>query len=720
MANNNVPHARVGGTGLPFTDTAEDLLDEDTLTILFDCCEEYGGVAGDQGSLLAGGAPWHGLLGRGEDEDDNMAVLYTTATVTSKEPAAPALYPQFALQPSSATSSTLSGLQHNQTHYGHSEIPPRQFTSKDNHMHARQVSHALHPQTQGEQAQGALRCKCEDETCGSRSQAVERPVSAEETATSHVTAYMDAPARCGMTRGWDGHNTPLLQHPRHSFSSPTSNSLAAPASGSPPAGAFPAKCRSGCGQQRWHSVTHATSFATNSSAVTSGTDDCEGTEASTLNLCATFAPFSSSARRRSMPRRDDYEEDEDDAGKNSNVTDKSRRGDKRTKRARRILRLHNPDDVDLVVRAEQEDSPESKQEAYLAILTKAAMLSRQGASSVDAILHSFTDGNRRGRAIPQACEDLIKRAMESVRQRSKPLPPPGAPEHTAIESGKFQCTSCPKQYDTLQGVRLHVRNHHLMEKLWHCFAEGCENVSFVRLTDLRIHVIRVHSPTSPFPCKVPSCRQKLPRYSGLRSHITQAHAGLVACISEIAGLANDDEDGMDNGQSCDEAESEEYITLPSLRSAAGAAASTTKESTGRTYVGPEPASSASTSTWTPLAHFGSSGSPTPPLTVHSRTSSPRNSAACSGSGGSVTLPMETSAYRRSSTQSTECAWPMTSSHCLAASAPGDCNSYAGAHQSKPVTQVEQQEYGRSLGSAGSWVDGASTASSVRGHALGTL
>ena len=81
-----------------------------------------------------------------------------------------------------------------------------------------------------------------------------------------------------------------------------------------------------------------------------------------------------------------------------------------------------------------------------------------------------------------------------------------------------------------------MRNYHLVDKQWQCLARGCETAAFVRLADLRMHVVRAHSPTRPFPCRVPSCRKKLASHSELRRHIIQVHADLVLSLRrEVEG-----------------------------------------------------------------------------------------------------------------------------------------------------------------------------------------
>jgi hypothetical protein len=46
---------------------------------------------------------------------------------------------------------------------------------------------------------------------------------------------------------------------------------------------------------------------------------------------------------------------------------------------------------------------------------------------------------------------------------------------------KFACQECPKEYGTAEGLRLHIRNHHDIDKKWMCHDPACmEERRFVR------------------------------------------------------------------------------------------------------------------------------------------------------------------------------------------------------------------------------------------------
>ena len=91
----------------------------------------------------------------------------------------------------------------------------------------------------------------------------------------------------------------------------------------------------------------------------------------------------------------------------------------------------------------------------------------------------------------------------------------------------LQCKRCGRRYGTLEGLRLHMRNHHDVDKRWRCIVPGCTINAFARLTDLRLHLIRMHSPVRPFPCRVPTCPNQFAGHSELRRHIVKVHMDLV-------------------------------------------------------------------------------------------------------------------------------------------------------------------------------------------------
>jgi len=157
------------------------------------------------------------------------------------------------------------------------------------------------------------------------------------------------------------------------------------------------------------------------------------------------------------------------------------RAHREPKRVRNLLLPTHPDDVALVRCAVTDDGMEAKTLLFPRILAEAKTLLRSGKKSADALLEAFTGGNKHGRAITRACEDMIEQARQARPQKK-----PGAASLGRMVSGKFRCASCPKKYGTLEGLRLHARNYHSMDKPWRCLAEGCDDVSFVRIADLRM------------------------------------------------------------------------------------------------------------------------------------------------------------------------------------------------------------------------------------------
>lgn len=101
----------------------------------------------------------------------------------------------------------------------------------------------------------------------------------------------------------------------------------------------------------------------------------------------------------------------------------------------------------------------------------------------------------------------------------------------------FTCTTpgCQKVYQTAEGLRLHIRNHHEIDKRWLCLADGCGR-AFVRQSDLRMHVIRMHSDVRPFPCGAKDCGKAFACHSELRRHICASHKAESDDLLKLAKL----------------------------------------------------------------------------------------------------------------------------------------------------------------------------------------
>lgn len=96
--------------------------------------------------------------------------------------------------------------------------------------------------------------------------------------------------------------------------------------------------------------------------------------------------------------------------------------------------------------------------------------------------------------------------------------------HSRGGSTNFCCPSvgCGKRYATAEGLRLHTRNHHQVNKTWKCMAEKCD-ISFVRKSDLQMHIIRMHSKERPYPCTQQNCSKSFACHSELRRHLLKIH-----------------------------------------------------------------------------------------------------------------------------------------------------------------------------------------------------
>lgn len=198
------------------------------------------------------------------------------------------------------------------------------------------------------------------------------------------------------------------------------------------------------------------------------------------------------------------------------------------------------EDQEIVRLAMMEDQDEYKMQAFPGLLAscRARIEAAKGDKSaiVDALLDGFTQGNKQGRAIPKACTALIRDAAEVVQQTRNKSKEDGTarklkPSDVERDGDHFPCPQCDKIYTTLEGLRLHDRNHHQVDKQWSCRAEGCKEHAFVRAADLRMHVVRMHSPVRPFPCRVPGCSKQYAAHSELRRHILVHHEDIVEVLA---------------------------------------------------------------------------------------------------------------------------------------------------------------------------------------------
>jgi hypothetical protein len=193
-----------------------------------------------------------------------------------------------------------------------------------------------------------------------------------------------------------------------------------------------------------------------------------------------------------------------------------------------------------------EDADESKQRAFPAIEHMARYAAKLGqGDAITCLVEAFTEGKRHGRPLPMSCEELLQRATAEVAASRKRQRVKGSAvaamksEPAANGQSSFACSDCPKVYSTAEGLRLHIRNHHEVDKRWICHAASCcTERAFVRQADLRMHIIRVHSPVRPFPCRVPGCDKAFSANNELRRHIATLHMPLAERLyAEGKGMA---------------------------------------------------------------------------------------------------------------------------------------------------------------------------------------
>lgn len=215
-----------------------------------------------------------------------------------------------------------------------------------------------------------------------------------------------------------------------------------------------------------------------------------------------------------------------------------------------LLTSFGPSDMALISRQSSEETEEAKARAWpriweTAVRAATASGACDEASAVVALLSAFTENGKVGREIPSACVDLLTRATECVaaarkeqrgKQSSLFASSGDAPQSSSSfrpevdAQGKYPCGRCEKIYSTSEGLRLHNRNHHDIDKKWVCAAPQCEGErrkSFARQADLKMHVIRVHSPVRPFPCRLEGCTKSFACFSELRRHLANLHGDVV-------------------------------------------------------------------------------------------------------------------------------------------------------------------------------------------------
>jgi len=211
-----------------------------------------------------------------------------------------------------------------------------------------------------------------------------------------------------------------------------------------------------------------------------------------------------------------------------------------------VVPLRDADVNDEFVKAALlEDSKENKMEMFPKLLAKAkSILQAKGSDdesvAVNALLSAFTNDDKTGRPLPRACQELLKQATDEVaaaRQRQRESKTHRRSLLQSQVNAIFICSAanCNKRYTTAEGLRLHIRNHHEVDKKWTCHAPDCTTErAFVRQADLRMHLIRMHSPVRPFPCRDPNCNKTFACHSELRRHIGSEHRELVlSLIKEV-------------------------------------------------------------------------------------------------------------------------------------------------------------------------------------------
>ena len=106
-----------------------------------------------------------------------------------------------------------------------------------------------------------------------------------------------------------------------------------------------------------------------------------------------------------------------------------------------------------------------------------------------------------------------------------------------------QCAECGKIYQTREGLRLHIRNIHIVDKKHQC--TECDR-AFVRAGDLRLHILRMHGTAQdrPFPCshdnchKTFACKSELVRHEKTHSKKRPSRGG----ASESSGATSSGEE----------------------------------------------------------------------------------------------------------------------------------------------------------------------------------
>lgn len=288
-------------------------------------------------------------------------------------------------------------------------------------------------------------------------------------------------------------------------------------------------------------------------------------------LCSTSSSLENS------PANSDSEDDGDEDG-DGDQGDCGPPSKKKQKRAE--LTAVDP----LTHQALVEDLLETKRANFPAVLaqamysfhTTAGGANKSAAAAVNALVDAFTNGNKLGRALTARCEELLQLATEDAEStrrlgRDETCTPVTGRKSKSLslispETGNlvYQCRAnadCNKLYTTAEGLRLHIRNHHEMDKRWACHSPECTSErKFVRQADLRMHLIRMHSPYRPFPCRVPKCSKSFACYSELKRHVGhEEHADIVRLVmnsspaaaapvvgDDIIDIDHDDDDHHDH------------------------------------------------------------------------------------------------------------------------------------------------------------------------------
>lgn len=162
-----------------------------------------------------------------------------------------------------------------------------------------------------------------------------------------------------------------------------------------------------------------------------------------------------------------------------------------------------------------------------------------------AMMEYFAPG-KRGTVLSDQCETYMQKAVKHASRSSnvakqawKSVQVKAIVDSCCVADGQrgtngpYVCKECGKEFKTREGFTYHVRNNHVLDLNWVCYAPDCEK-KYARQYDLRVHLGRVHGMETEhaFSCGVPKCTKSFSSGPLFKKHLKDDHGEIVSRIMQ--------------------------------------------------------------------------------------------------------------------------------------------------------------------------------------------